>query len=61
MAHQHIGEAIGAQLRRIGEGRYSVEFLDPDGTVRAVRPASPLEIRMWDLLCSLLATESKHL
>jgi hypothetical protein len=45
-------EAIGAQLRRIGEDRYSVEFLEPNGTVRAVRPASPLEVRMWQLLCS---------
>jgi hypothetical protein len=45
-------EAIGAQLRRIGEDRYSVEFLEPDGSVRAVRPASPLEVRMWNLLCS---------
>jgi len=47
-----VSEAVGARMRKVGEDRWSVEFLDGAGGVRAVRPASDLEVRMWGLLCT---------
>jgi hypothetical protein len=49
-SERRVVGAIGARLRSVGKERYSIEFLNDDGSVRAVRPASPLEVRMWLLL-----------
>ena len=41
---------IGARLRRTGPNSAQVDYLDEDGVVRATRPASILEVRMWDAI-----------
>lgn len=47
-----VGEAIGASLHPVG-GAWTVEFRDKSANVRGVRPATPLEVRMWGLLCAV--------
>lgn len=45
-----IVPAIGAQLRSQGNGQTQVVFFNADGQQRGARPATALEIRMWELL-----------
>lgn len=45
-----VGEAIGAALRPRGEQDYIIEFRNDSGEVKGVRPATPLESRMWLML-----------
>lgn len=47
-----VETTLGARLRTTPAGRGWVDHLDEDGKAIACRPATNLEIRMWNLLVS---------
>lgn len=47
-----VGEAVGAALRSVGGDAFSIEFRNGEGEIKGVRPATPLEARMWLMLTS---------
>lgn len=45
-----VERQIGARIRSTGRLSQQVDYLDDDGKVVATRPASALEVRMWNAL-----------